>query len=101
MLRGSSPSEAGVTASLNSVVRTIGQALGPQIAIAIVVAAPALAPGVPSAEGFDNAFVVGLVAAVAALGATWIVPAADEDPLTARDAAPAAAADGLAVEPTR
>jgi MFS family permease len=101
MLRGSSRSEAGVTAGLNSVVRTIGQALGPQIAIAIVVAAPALAPGVPSAEGFDNAFVVGLVAAVAALGATWIVPAAAQDPLTAQNAPGTEAADGLAVGGTR
>ncbi len=94
MLRASSPSEAGVTAGLNSVIRTIGQALGPQVAIAIVVAAPALAPGVPSAEGFDDAFVVGLVAAVAALVATWIVPSASEDPLTARETGPAVQLQG-------
>jgi MFS family permease len=41
-LRDSTTQEAAVTASLNSAVRTVGQALGPQVAIAV--AAPVLAP---------------------------------------------------------
>jgi Na+/melibiose symporter-like transporter len=80
-LRGSSPREAGITASMNTVVRTLGSALGPQVAIAIVVAAPALASGLPAEDGFENAFRFGLLAAIGALACAWIVPSARTDPL--------------------
>jgi MFS family permease len=85
-LRGSTAREAGVTASVNTVVRTVGSALGPQVAIAVVVAVPSLASGLPAEAGFDDAFVLGLLAALAALACVSVVPSARSDPLlTARD----------------
>lgn len=92
-MRGSAAHETGVTASMNTVVRTVGSALGPQVAIAVVVAVPPLPSGFPAEDGFDNAFVVGLCAALAALMAAWIVPSVREDPLLARPRANATAAD--------
>jgi hypothetical protein len=80
-MRGSSAREAGIAAGVNTVVRTVGSALGPQVAIAVVVAVPALASGLPAERGFDRAFVLGLLASLAALGCAWIVPPAREDPL--------------------
>ena len=79
--RGSSTSEAAVAVGVNTVVRTIGSALGPQVAAAVLVAAPLLASGLPSEDGFERAFAVGLLAALGALACAWIIPAAREDPL--------------------
>jgi MFS family permease len=81
ILRGSDQEEVGLTSSLWGVIRMVGQALGPQVAVAVVVAAPQLAPGVPNFDGFEDAFVLGLVAAIAATAAAWIVPPAADDPL--------------------
>jgi hypothetical protein len=91
-LRGSTPREAGVTASVNTVARTVGSALGPQVAIAVVVAVPSLASGLPAERGFDHAWVVGLLATFAALLAVSIVPAASADPLLAAHRRPGGAA---------
>jgi hypothetical protein len=52
----SAAGETGVTIALNNVIRSIGSVLGPQVAIAIVTAAPALAPGPPPERGFTRAF---------------------------------------------
>jgi MFS family permease len=88
-LRGSTAREAGVTASANTVVRTVGSALGPQVAIAVVVAVPSLASGLPAEAGFDDAFLVGLLAALGALVCVSIVPSARADPLLSAHDAPA------------
>jgi hypothetical protein len=80
----STAQEAGVTASLNSVVRNVGQSLGPQVAIAVAVAAPVLAPGVPSEDGFNDAFLLGLLFAIGALVVGWIVPSARNEPFSRR-----------------
>jgi len=92
-LRGSTPREAGVTASMNTVVRMVGAALGPQVAIAVVVAVPSLASGLPAEAGFNDAFVVGLLATLGALVCVSIVPSARTDPLLGADDALGAAED--------
>ncbi|MGA8337862.1 MAG: hypothetical protein WB761_24230 [Solirubrobacteraceae bacterium] len=56
---GSGPRDAGVTASVNTVTRIIGSALGSQVATAVVIiAAPPLASGFPSHSGFHHAFIL-------------------------------------------
>lgn len=69
-----SPEETGASVGLNSVLRATGAALGSQAAVAIVVAAPQLGVGVPSATGFTRAFVVGLVGSVAAVAIMALLP---------------------------
>jgi predicted MFS family arabinose efflux permease len=91
-LRGSTAAEAGVTASVNAVVRTVGSALGPQVAIAVVVAVPSLASGLPAEAGFDDAFLVGLLASIGALVCVSIVPSARADPLLSASDEPTTAA---------
>lgn len=77
------PHETGVSIGLNSVCRSIGAALGPQVAIAVVAAAPELAPGVPAAAGFTRAFFLGLVATVVALSGVLLIPKRIVDPVLA------------------
>lgn len=98
-LRASDQREAAVTAGLNTVVRTVGQALGPQVAVAVVISVPVLATGLPAEAGFDRGFLFGLVAAVGALAAAWIVPAAGYDPLLSPHSEPRA--NGRATETRR
>jgi MFS family permease len=70
-------------AATTAVSRTIGAALGTQIAAAIVISA-GLVGQFPAEQGFTRAFVLGLIAAVVALGATAAIPASSRDPLVAR-----------------
>jgi Na+/melibiose symporter-like transporter len=77
--RGSTSAFAATTA----VSRSTGAALGTQIAAAIVISAGAFGQ-FPADEGFTRAFVLGLIAAVVALGATAAIPASSSDPLVAR-----------------
>jgi MFS family permease len=70
-------------AATTAVSRTAGAALGTQIAAALVISA-GVAGQAPADEGFTRAFVLGLIAAVVALGATAAIPAPSSDPLVAR-----------------
>jgi MFS family permease len=70
-------------AATTAVSRTVGAALGTQIAAAIVISAGVVGQ-FPAEEGFTRAFVLGLIAAVVALGATAAIPAPGRDPLVAR-----------------
>ena len=79
----SDPDETGVSIGLNSVSRSIGAALGPQIAVAVVAAAPELAPRVPVSDGFTDALRLGLVATVVALSAVLLIPKRVADPVLA------------------
>jgi predicted MFS family arabinose efflux permease len=79
----SDPDDTGVSIGLNSVSRSIGAALGPQIAVAVLAAAPELAPRVPVADGFTDALRLGLVATVVALSAVLLIPKRVEDPVLA------------------
>jgi MFS family permease len=69
-------------AATTAVSRSTGAALGTQIAAAIVISAGVLGE-FPADEGFTRAFVVGLIAALVALGATAAIPAPSGDPLVA------------------
>jgi MFS family permease len=68
-------------AATTAVSRSIGAALGSQVAVAIVVSAGVVAPGLPVDSGFTGGFLVGLVAALMALGATLAIPERHADPL--------------------
>jgi MFS family permease len=70
-------------AATTAVSRTAGAALGTQIAAALVISAGVVGQ-FPADEGFTRAFVLGLIAAVVALGATAAIPAPSSDPLVAR-----------------
>jgi MFS family permease len=70
-------------AATTAVSRTVGAALGTQIAAALVISADVVGQ-FPADEGFTRAFVLGLIAAVVALGATAAIPAPSSDPLVAR-----------------
>jgi MFS family permease len=70
-------------AATTAVSRTVGAALGTQIAAALVISAGVVGQ-IPADEGFTRAFVLGLIAAVVALGATAAIPAPSSDPLVAR-----------------
>jgi MFS family permease len=86
-MNSASQSEAAVTASTNTVARTIGQALGPQILVAVLISEPTLASGLPSERGFNHAFVLGIVLAVGSVLVSWIVPRPADDPFLAGSAA--------------
>jgi MFS family permease len=70
-----------VFAATTAVSRSIGAALGAQVAAAIVIAAGLVPPGIPAERGFTGAFVLGLVATLVALAATRATPARRVDPL--------------------
>jgi MFS family permease len=79
----SAAGETGVTIALNNVIRSIGSVLGPQVAIAIVTAAPGLAPGLPAGRGFTHAFVMGAIATAAAIMLIALIPGRRADPVLA------------------
>jgi MFS family permease len=70
-------------AATTAVSRSVGAALGAQIAAAIVISA-GVVNGYPAERGFTGAFVLGLVATLVALAATVAIPARSTDPLTSR-----------------
>lgn len=70
-----------VFAATAAVSRSVGAALGAQVAAAIVVAAGLAASGFPGERGFTGAFLLGLGASVVALAATVALPARVGDPL--------------------
>lgn len=66
--------DTGAALGVNSVVRSVGTAVGSQAAVAIVLAADELAPGLPSEDGFTAAFAMMLAAALLALLVVATVP---------------------------
>jgi MFS family permease len=65
-----------------AVSRSTGSALGVQVAAAIVIAAGVTEAGFPAEDGFTGAFVLGLVASLAALVGVSLIPGRSTDPLT-------------------
>ena len=73
--------QTSVFAATTAVSRSVGAALGAQVAAAIVVAAGLAESGFPADRGFTGAFALGLVASIVALAATIAIPARTGDPL--------------------
>jgi MFS family permease len=65
-----------------AVSRSTGAALGVQVAAAIVIAAGVTEAGFPAEDGFTGAFVLGLLASLAALVGVSLIPGRSTDPLT-------------------
>lgn len=74
VLAGADGHESGAALGLTNEMRTIGSALGATVAAAIVTAAAEIAPGVPVASGFHDAFGVFAVAALVAAAFVPLVP---------------------------
>lgn len=77
----SAASETGVTIALNNVIRSVGSVLGPQVAIAIVVAFPSAIPGLPAHHGFTQAFAMAAIATVVAVATIALIPGPARDPI--------------------
>ncbi len=80
----------GVASAINAIMRTVGGAIGAQVSAAIVSANFVLGGRFPAESGFTGAFVMSGVAAIVALGVTFVIPA--------RVAARRSADEGAAVE---
>jgi EmrB/QacA subfamily drug resistance transporter len=65
--------QTGVASGMNTIMRTIGGALGSQMAASIV-ASSAIPGGLPTVDGFTEAFAVSALAMLAALVAAVAVP---------------------------
>ena len=65
--------ESGIAAGMNTVARSVGGALGVQLAAVLL--AGATVGGLPAARGYTLAFAVGLVATVVAVALARLVPA--------------------------
>ena len=63
----------GVASGINTIVRSIGAAVGAQVAASLLTAS-AGANGLPAESGFEEAFVMSAVGALLALGATALIP---------------------------
>ena len=80
MVRAVSERRTAVFVATTLVSRAAGAALGAQVAAAIVIAGGIVEPGFPADSGFTGAFVLGLGAALVALGATIAIPGRVADP---------------------
>ena len=69
-----SPHQTGVATGMNTIVRTIGGALGTQVSAGIVTATLALS-GLPSESGFTIAFAASAGALAVAFFVSLLVPA--------------------------
>ena len=67
------PDQTGVATGMNAVMRTIGGAIGGQVAASLL-AATAIANGLPGEKGYTLSFAVMALALVAAVGAALAVP---------------------------
>ena len=74
------PSATSGSVGMNALIRTIGAALGAQMAAAIVTAAGLVQGLAPSESGFTDAFVLGAAASGAALVAATLLPSPRRDP---------------------
>ncbi|MFK4100345.1 MFS transporter [Streptomyces sp. NPDC019531] len=80
------PRHTGVAVGVNTIVRTVGGALGAQIASALLAASPSpRIPALPDVAGYTHGFILFALVAVAALVATLAMPR--------RGAAPASEAE--------
>lgn len=76
------PSATSGSVGLNALIRTVGAALGAQMAAAIVTAAGLVGGLAPDERGFTNAFVLGAVASAVAVLAATLLPAPRRHPAT-------------------
>jgi EmrB/QacA subfamily drug resistance transporter len=83
-----SPHQTGVATGMNTIVRTIGGAIGSQVSAGIVTATLALS-GLPSERGFTIAFAASAAALAVAFGVSLLVPA--RRAVTSREQVPEAA----------
>jgi hypothetical protein len=81
VVRSVSERSTAVFAATTAVSRSVGAALGTQVAAAVVIGAGVVGPGFPAERGFTSAFVLGLVGAFVALAATAAMPRRTADPL--------------------
>ncbi len=77
----------GVASGINTIVRSIGAAVGAQVAASLLTAS-AGANGIPAESGFEQAFVLSAVGAILALGATTLIPGRARSREPAAPAAP-------------
>ena len=69
----SRPEETGVTSGMNTIMRTVGAALGSQVAAAIISANTIAGTEIPAESGFTLAFTISAVGALVALGPTFLL----------------------------
>jgi EmrB/QacA subfamily drug resistance transporter len=69
----SPPGETGVASGMNTIMRTIGAALGSQVAAAIISANTLASTDIPLESGFTTAFTISAVGALLALGPTFLL----------------------------
>ena len=74
------PSATSGSVGLNALIRTIGAALGAQMAAAIVTAAGLVQGLAPDESGFTDAFVLGAAASAAAVLAATLLPSPRREP---------------------
>ena len=73
VIQYSRPGETGVASGMNTIMRTIGAALGSQVAAAIISANTLPGTEIPVERGFTIAFTVGAVGAMVALIPTFLL----------------------------
>jgi MFS family permease len=69
----SPPGETGIASGMNTIMRTIGAALGSQVAAAIITANTIAGTEIPAEGGFTLAFTLGAVGALVALLPTFLL----------------------------
>jgi EmrB/QacA subfamily drug resistance transporter len=69
----SAPGETGVASGMNTIMRTVGAALGSQVAAAIISANTIAGTEIPAESGFTLAFTISAVGALVALGPTFLL----------------------------
>ena len=69
----SEPGETGVASGMNTIMRTVGAALGSQVAAAIISANTIPGTEIPAEHGFTLAFTISAVGALVALGPTFLL----------------------------
>jgi EmrB/QacA subfamily drug resistance transporter len=69
----SDPGETGVASGMNTIMRTVGAALGSQVAAAIISANTIAGTDIPAERGFTLAFTISAVGALLALGPTFLL----------------------------
>jgi len=73
VIENSPPGETGVASGMNTIMRTIGAALGSQVAAAIITANTLPGTDVPAESGFTLAFALGAAGALVALLPTFLL----------------------------